>query len=265
MRLMAASHLVYQASDLTPSWLFILPSSTAAQTVLHESIHLTPPVEYREGHDPFGNRFLYFCMPPGRFEVHYEVGVQLQRSIPVAGLVAVPSLYVQPSRYCCPLQVQHLAHELFGGRPVDLDLAQSISTWVRHHLHYHPGSSTWETAASDSLVRCEGVCRDFAHSAIALCRALEIPARYCSTYALNLTPQDFHACCEMFVAGEWVRLDPSGLVLPEATIAIAHGRDVSDAPVASFAGWVQFLEHQVHVQLIAEPATLLGTYQEQSA
>ena len=247
MRLTAACHLVYQATDLTPSWLYILPASTSRQTLLTETLHLTPAVPCREGHDAQGNRFLYLCIPPGRLTVDYEVTAQLH-SPPPLNVASVPSLFLQPSRYCCPLQAETLALDLFGREPINRNLAERLILWVRQHLSYRLGSSSWETSAIDTLVGKEGVCRDFAHSAIVLSRALGIPARYTSNYALDLNPQDFHACCELFVEGEWLRFDPTGLACPETNLVIVQGRDAGDAPVATFNGRVNILESQVQVR-----------------
>lgn len=248
MDILVACHLVYQATDLTPTWLYILPTPSPRQHLSQESLQLSSPVTYREGYDPLGNRYLYICLPPGQLEISYQAVVEIQTMPPSP--VAIPTGYLYPSRYCCPLQVHTLAQELFGGEPVDLALAHRLSQWVSQHLTYAPESSTWETTAMDTLLQKQGVCRDFAHSTIALARALEIPARYCSVYAPQLTPPDFHACCELFIAGEWVRLDPTGLALVENTVLIAHGRDAADAPVATFGGWATCLEYQVSAQVL---------------
>ncbi|WP_287129189.1 transglutaminase family protein [Candidatus Cyanaurora vandensis] len=250
MHIQASCRLVYEAKDLTPVWLFILPAHNAHQRVLQEALHLSQSVNQREGQDPWGNRYLYLHLPPGIVEVNYKATVQLQPPSTGLGPMAFPTAYLEPSRYCCPLQVRSLAQELFGGRPVNLDLAYRLNEWVCQYLTYTPGSSTWETTATDTLLQKAGVCRDFAHTTIALARALDMPARYVSLYAPALQPPDFHACCELFVEGEWVRLDPTGLSQPDTTVLLALGRDAQDAPVANFAGEVNCLEQQVQAEVL---------------
>ena len=90
----------------------------------------------------------------------------------------------------------------------------------------------------DTLTERVGVCRDFAHLGIALCRALTIPARYFTGYAYDLNPPDFHACFEAYIGGEWVFFDPTKLVPVNGLVKIANGRDAGDAAVASIFGKV---------------------------
>ena len=92
------------------------------------------------------------------------------------------------------------------------------------------------TSAYDTVTQRTGVCRDFSHLGIALCRALNIPARYFSGYAYQLEPPDFHACFECFIGGSWVVFDATRLAHLNGLVRIGIGRDAADAAVASIFG-----------------------------
>jgi len=94
------------------------------------------------------------------------------------------------------------------------------------------------TSAFDTVTQRTGVCRDFSHLAIALCRALNIPARYFSGYAYEMEPPDFHACFECFIGGNWVVFDATHLAPLNGLVRIGTGRDAADAAVASLFGGV---------------------------
>ena len=86
------------------------------------------------------------------------------------------------------------------------------------------------------MISRRGVCKDFAHLGIALCRALDIPARYFTGYAVNLLPPDIHACFEAYIGGQWVLFDPTHLSEKDKLVKIAHGKDASEASVVIFYG-----------------------------
>jgi transglutaminase-like putative cysteine protease len=86
------------------------------------------------------------------------------------------------------------------------------------------------------LLHKAGVCKDFAHLGIALCRALDIPARYFTGYASHLNPPDFHACFEAYIGGHWIIFDPTKLAALNGLVKIANGKDASEAAVASYFG-----------------------------
>jgi transglutaminase-like putative cysteine protease len=97
-----------------------------------------------------------------------------------------------------------------------------------------------------------GVCRDFAHLGIALCRALTIPARYFTAYAYKLNPPDFHACFEAYLGNEWVLFDATKLVPLNGIVKIATGRDAADTAIASLFGNVSCKEINVSCKLAEE-------------
>ena len=105
-------------------------------------------------------------------------------------------------------------------------------------MEYLSGSTNSETSAYDTVTELAGVCRDFAHLGIAICRALTIPARYFTGYAYQLNPPDFHACFEAYIGSEWVLFDATKLVPLNGLVKIATGRDAAETAVASIFGVV---------------------------
>jgi transglutaminase-like putative cysteine protease len=132
--------------------------------------------------------------------------------------------------------LQKLAFKEFGNIQNTYAKVSAINEWIFNNIEYLGGSTNSSTSAFDTLTERAGVCRDFAHLGIALCRALSIPARYFTCYAYNLTPPDFHACFEAYIGGEWIFFDPTKLVPSNGLIKIANGRDAADASIASIFG-----------------------------
>ncbi|HEV7714125.1 MAG TPA: transglutaminase family protein, partial [Steroidobacteraceae bacterium] len=106
-----------------------------------------------------------------------------------------------------------------------------------------------ETSAYDTVTQRTGVCRDFAHLGIALCRALNIPARYFTGYAYQLDPPDMHACFECFIGGSWMIFDATRLAHLNGLVRVGVGRDAADASVASIFGGVKLDSMQVSCEL----------------
>jgi transglutaminase-like putative cysteine protease len=136
--------------------------------------------------------------------------------------------YLRQSRYAP-------SDELLGFAVAELGLVRdaedpsaAIASWVFERFAYTEGSSGPTDSAIDTLLSGAGVCRDFAHVTIALCRALEIPARLVSAYAPGLSPMDFHAVVEARVHGRWQVLDPTRLASRPSLVRIATGRDAAD-------------------------------------
>jgi len=113
---------------------------------------------------------------------------------------------------------------------------------VRGHVRFQSGSSNGSTSAMDTIIERGGVCRDFAHLMIALCRALNIPARFVSgiDYGADpaLGPTDFHAYVEVMLSGRWYLFDPSGVSAPMGLVRLGTGRDAADAAFATVFGRV---------------------------
>jgi transglutaminase-like putative cysteine protease len=151
---------------------------------------------------------------------------------------------------------------LFGSIPNPYDKVVAIVDWIHANVEYTRGSTTWETSAYDTVTQRAGVCRDFAHLGIALCRALNIPARYFSGYAYQLQPPDFHACFECYIGGHWLIFDATRLSHLNGLVRIGTGRDAAEAAVASIFGRVRCESMKVDCQLAkGEKFTPLGRKQ----
>ncbi len=200
----------------------------------------------------------------GEIEVDYSAHVTVQRSVPdIEGLAAMDPhalpgeavQYLFDSRYCQADRMQSFVQSRFGELQGGAKVA-AISRWIAEEIAYEPGSSNTSTSATDTFVERRGICRDFAHVMIALARAATIPARYVSCFAPGVTPQDFHAVAEVFLAdpdtpggGAWYMVDPTGMADPANTAKIGVGRDAADVSFMTVFGLATFGVHDVHVRL----------------
>jgi len=158
-----------------------------------------------------------------------------------------------PSRYCPSDALAPTAAGEFGDRPRTRALIPAVASWVRGRIGYVPGSSDALTAADETLLRRQGVCRDMAHLAISLLRSLDVPARLVAAYAVDLEPPDFHALLEAHDGEAWRLLDVTGLAPVATAVRIATGRDAADVAWASTNGGLRLASVTVSARL-AEPA-----------
>lgn len=165
--------------------------------------------------------------------------------VPVGGMSRESLPYLFPSRYCQSDRLFRFANRLFGNIPHPLSQAAAVSDWVYDNIDYVSGTSTTETGSCDTILERAGVCRDFAHLAIALCRSLSIPARYFTGYACHMQPPDFHACFEVCVGNQWYIFDPTRLSAPNGLIRIATGHDAADSSLATIFGSMQMTHMMV--------------------
>ncbi len=172
---------------------------------------------------------------------HEEVG-----NVPVIQMDGDTIPFLFPSRYCQSDKLQRLAFKEFGHIENVYAKVLAITDWIFNNIEYVSGSTDSHTSAFDTITERVGVCRDFAHLGIALCRALSIPARYYTGYAFKLNPPDFHACFEAYIGGNWIIFDATRLAPLNGMIKIANGRDAADAAVATFFGNVRC--NYVHVE-----------------
>ena len=220
---------------------------SASQTIVTEQFSIEPFVELTEfTTEGTGNRLVRL-----KTEQHKNIAVRYAASVdcdfqtyhagavqptPVSDLDVSTVPYLYPSRYCQSDQLGRLARRLFGTIENPHAKAVAIADWIHENVDYLSGSTTWNTSAYDTVTQRTGVCRDFAHLGIALCRALSIPARYFAGYAYELQPPDFHACFECFIGGSWVVFDATRLAHLNGLVRVGTGRDAADASVASIFG-----------------------------
>lgn len=232
----------------------------AAQTVHEEHFSVEPKVPFNEfvAHSA-GNRFVRVQTGKAKqLTITYGARVACEAKLhntrtmtatPVAELTAAELQYLFPSRYCQSDRLGRLAWDLFGKLPTPHEKVVAITKWIHGNVDYVRGSTTSVTSAYDTVTQRTGVCRDFAHLGIALCRALNIPARYFTGYAYQLEPPDMHACFECLIDGRWLVFDPTGLSHLNGLVRVGIGRDAADAAVASIFGGVHLNRMEVDCQL----------------
>jgi transglutaminase-like putative cysteine protease len=257
VRLSIRSRLRYEVRAPTTFIFAIQAAGAPGETVLSETIVLPPGVEADFIVDAQGpNRLVRFLAQPGSVEIAYEavvekaprldhrpfLGPSLVRDLPAAVLP-----YLFPSRYCQSDRLVDFASREFGRLPQGLGQAQAICDWIAAQIDYRAGASHGSTSAIDTLIDRAGVCRDFAHLGVALCRALDMPARAVSCYAWKLDPPDFHAVFQVFLDGQWMTFDATRLAPLEGLVQIAAGRDAADIAFASYFGQAELEEKEILV------------------
>lgn len=243
----------------------IQAARTPHQQVLQETLTATPLLALREDLDPAtGTRRLRLRAAPGPLGLHYSATLELTHHLAdpqqvhemaVGALPAQVLPFLYPSRYCESDKLNAFAMGRFGALPLGHARVQAICDWVRRHVQFTSGASAGTTSAADTFVQRRGVCRDFAHLMIALCRALNIPARFATgmDYGADpsLGPPDFHAYVEAWLGGRWYLFDPSGTATPLGLMRFASGRDAADCAWATIFGDVLPLNQRLQVIAVA--------------
>ncbi|MEW1782647.1 transglutaminase family protein [Arthrobacter sp. NPDC080086] len=266
VRMRYAVGLIYEVCDPTADFIFNFHAAqTARQVVITESLQLTPALPAKPHTEPtLLNRRLRVRAPKGPFSVSYAATVDIDHlltppeqlfEVPVADLPLDVITYLAPSRYCESDRLMEFALREFGGYQRGYPLVITIRDWVCRYVRFSPQSTNERTSAVSTLVERKGVCRDYAHLMIALCRALSIPARFSSSldYGADplLGPPDFHAFVEVFLGQRWYLVDPSNASVPMGLLRIGTGRDAADVPIAMVFGNVKPSRPLVEVQAIA--------------
>jgi len=178
--------------------------------------------------------------PVGRLRLDYDASVELGAGDdpePGPSELDLDQLdHLRPSRYCPSDHVVGLALAEFGGLGSRAEQLAAVRAYVHRRVAYVSGSSTVHDSAEHTLLTGQGVCRDFAHLGVLLCRAVGIPARFASAYAPGLSPMDFHAVFEAYVDGRWQVTDATGLAPRTSMVRIATGRDAADTALLDVLG-----------------------------
>ncbi|MDO5646414.1 transglutaminase family protein [Paracoccus sp. (in: a-proteobacteria)] len=154
--------------------------------------------------------------------------------------------YLLSSRYCYAERLAHFVASRFGHLAGGAKVA-AMRDWVEHSLDYVPGASNADTTAIDTFVDRRGVCRDYAHLLITMCRAAQIPARFAAVYSPHVKPQDFHAVAQIYLDGAWHLADPTGMAQADDMAIIAVGRDATDVAFLTTMTDAEFCELRVEV------------------
>jgi transglutaminase-like putative cysteine protease len=214
------------------------------QIVRSESVSLIPHLPFEEFSDGFGNRYFRIATQGGPFSIRYVAEVDVLEEAPPQGAPLLPAqlppetlLYLLPSRYCECDRVFGLAASLFCGYETQRQCVDAICAWIRANIRYRIGTSLPHGSAWDVLQTRTGVCRDFAHVAVALCRAMNIPTRFVTAHARwNDPPPDFHALIECHADGRWQLIDPTAMADVDNVVCIGKGLDAAQVPFATIYG-----------------------------
>ena len=226
---------------------------TRSQTVRSENLMLSQAVDTLIHADPAtGNRILRLTAWPGLFEMSYRATVDVTHwradpaqlaEVPVRSLPPEVIGYLYPSRYCQSDRLIKMAIREFGHLRQGHARVQAIRDWVLRRVTFTSNTSNSNTSAVDTLIEQVGVCRDFAHLMIALCRAVSIPARIATgtDYGADpvLGPPDFHAYVEVYLGERWYIFDASGTSIPMGFVRLGTGRDAADVAFATIFGGVR--------------------------
>lgn len=250
--------VVYNCPQPTPMILMLhVHPSRVKDLVRPDDMTTTPVVPLSLYHDGFGNTCTRLEAPAGRITItadgvlrdggRIEPSVHAAKELPVSLLPQETLVYLLGSRYCETEPLMSDAWRLFGQLPPGWSRVQAICDWANQHIlfGYHfarPSKTAWE-----AFTERQGVCRDYAHLAITLCRCLNIPARYCTGYLGDIgvppaaAPMDFAGWFEAYLGGEWHAFDPRNNQRRIGRILIARGRDAADVAISTTFG-ANFLE-----------------------
>lgn len=261
MTLSIKTSLVYQFDYPTDFMLQIEAAILPEQRLVDAHIVCTPGDHFARvpAHEAIGERI--WLRHTGEFRADYTATVEICRK--VEDVAALPALdphllpgevvdYLMDSRYCDATSFQPFVEEQFG-HLAGGERVIAMRDWVAEHFRYVPGSSDYHTTATDSFMARRGVCRDYAHVLITLARASAIPARYASGYGPDVSPQDFHAVAEVFLAdpsgtgGTWQILDATGMADAGEFAKIAVGHDAADSGFMTSYGYALLTHKEIAV------------------
>jgi transglutaminase-like putative cysteine protease len=253
MLIEAGFDIAFECPAPTPMILQLrIHPSRDADLLTPDRIESDPPLPMRDYLDHFGNRVTRVEVPAGlvtfsdRFviedsgrpdETPPDAG-----TTPIAGLPDETLLFLGPSRYCDSDKLSDFAWSQFGKSAGGTRCMQAISDFVHAKIRFNYMDASPTRCASDSMRESVGVCRDFAHLAIALCRCMNIPARYCTGYLgdigvpPDINPGDFSAWAEVFLDGRWWTMDARHNHPRIGRIVMGRGRDAADVAMSTAFG-----------------------------
>ena len=235
--LQACCQIDISAPAPVPVILMLRPRSGPAQWVSREEYSIAPRAQVVEYTDGFANLCQRAVLPAGQTRLCATCTVDTSETVDndETATFVPPALvpdsalhFMLPSRYCPSDELGKLAGEIVAGVAPGYPQVEAIRRWINANVEYRYGTSTAATTASDTARERKGVCRDFAHLGIALCRALNLPARMVVGYTLDLKVPDIHAWFEAYVGGRWFTFDATHAQTAGNRIIIAYGRDATD-------------------------------------
>ncbi len=263
MKLRVGYELTYECTQPTPMLLMLNTHYSRAQDVLSaDLLVVNPPVSIAQYRDGFGNLCSRLVAPEGRIEMSTTALLEISdqpEQIPPDGhqhpVEALPDeclVFLLGSRYCETDLLSDVAWQLFGKSPPGRDRVQAICDFVHHHVVFGYEFARSTKTASQVYDERRGVCRDFAHLAVTLCRCMNIPARYCTGYISDIgvppphSPMDFAAWFEAYVGGCWQTFDPRNNTRRAGRVLMARGRDAADVAISNAFGPARLVDFVVH-------------------
>jgi transglutaminase-like putative cysteine protease len=245
--------MVYDCMQPTPMILLLnTHPSLSSRMVIADQLCTDPQLPISTYYDMFGNLCSRILAPTGPLRLttdaiiedsgEADLVVRSARQIPVEQLPDDVLVYLLGSRYCETDQLSNIAWNMFGNGPTGWDRVQSICDWVHNHITFGYQYARRTKTAWEAYNEGQGVCRDYAHLGITLCRCMNIPARYCTGYLGDIgvppvdAPMDFAGWFEAYLDGHWYPFDPRNNTPRIGRVVMARGRDASDVALASTFG-----------------------------
>jgi transglutaminase-like putative cysteine protease len=255
-------NLAFECSAPTPMVLAVhIRPERQPDLIEPEILTLYPDIPCDTYIDGFGNRCMRLTAPQGRLSIWSRFVIAdsgLPEELPfnayqhcVAELPPETLVHLLASRYCETEKLMQTAWALFGGIWEGWPRVQAILDYVHHRIRFDYNHARKDRTAFEAHEERIGVCRDFAHLAIAFCRCMNIPARYCTGYLGDIgvpqdpAPMDFSAWFEVYLGGRWWTLDARHNKPRIGRIPIARGRDAADAAIATSFGAAELREFKV--------------------
>jgi len=236
-----------------------------------ERVTTAPDVPITYYRDSFGNVCGRLVVPPGGIVLSNRTIVRdtglpdpvipTAMQLPVEHLPDDCIMYLVGSRYCDTDRLMPLAWSLFKDTPLGWPLVQAICDYVHDRLEFGYQHAQPMRSAHDAHEQRRGVCRDFAHLAVALCRCMNIPARYCTGYLGDIgvpavpEPMDFSAWFEAYLSGSWHTFDARHNTQRIGRILVGRGRDAADVPLSNSFGHTTLTRFEVYTDEVVAPAT----------
>ncbi len=253
MRISAGCELIYDCPQPTPMLLMVSPHPSRHPTLeAPQTIICNPPIPVRQYTDGFGNTCTRIVAPTGRLSlrtalVAADTGLvdpvhPMARQVPVENLPDEILVYLLGSHYCDTDRLADIAWKLFGQGPTGWARVQSICDFVHSRIKFGYEHARPTRTASEAFYEQRGVCRDYAHLAVTLCRCVNIPARYCTGFLGEIGmpppygPMDFAAWFEVYLEGAWHTFDARNNIPRIGRILMAQGRDATDVAIATTFG-----------------------------
>lgn len=245
MKLRVACQIDYECPENIPLILMLRPQSGAAQQILNEDFSFSPDTTFSEYKDIYGNLCQRLVSPIGSFRIQSSALVETSdnidvnfaaRALLIEKLPDFTLIYLLPSRYCESDRFLFMADEITQNFQTGYARVDAICQWVRSNVVYEYGNSSSSSSACDINQSRIGVCRDFSHLCIALCRAVNLPARMVVGYLYELKPMDLHAWFEVYLENQWFTFDATQVEPKGNRVVLAYGRDASDVAFATQFG-----------------------------